>query len=44
MVNTGDTLRENATLDDNTTNSHTDIILNMYRALGTENAKSFSKS
>ena len=33
MVNTGDTLRENATLDDNTTNSHTDIILNMYRAL-----------
>ena len=33
MVNTGDTLRKNATLDDNTTNSHTDIILNMYRAL-----------
>ncbi len=33
MVNTGDTLRKNATLDDNTTNSHTDTILNMYRAL-----------
>ncbi|MGC1135020.1 MAG: hypothetical protein WA941_19480, partial [Nitrososphaeraceae archaeon] len=33
MVNTGDTLRKNATLDDNITNSHTDIILNMYRAL-----------
>ena len=33
MVNTGDTLRENATLDDITTNSHTDIVLNMYQAI-----------
>ena len=33
MVNTRENLRENATLDDNTTNSNTDTILNMYRAL-----------
>jgi hypothetical protein len=33
MPNTGDTWRENATLDDNVTNSNTDRVLNMYRAL-----------